>query len=390
MHISSSLNVSGHSRVVLLLSTIVLTVEKAMSEQSVPDFAKLTDFVCSSSGGQVVFATDDFFSPCELMISGPDPVFFPDRFTEFGKWMDGWETRRKRVPGHDWCVLRLATKCDIKGVLVDTAFFTGNFAPKYSIQGAVLNEQEEAQIPKRKSEMGSAAAASDLKQMNDLSRDWPEIVPRTPLRPGYEDTRMNYRNVTSGGPYTHIRVNIYPDGGIARLRVFGVAQPTPPAADTRLDLASLLTGTVCVDYLNAHYGHPRNMLSPGRGAGMADGWETARRPDRPEVLLGNSDGTIVVSGEEWATFRLGFRGALEEIGVDTNHFKGNYPDSIKIEGMDALGEESWTTVLKPKKLSAHKEHWFPCSSGPVTHVRVTIAPDGGVSRLRLMGHAVAQ
>ncbi|CAK1546240.1 unnamed protein product [Leptosia nina] len=357
-----------------------------------PAFVDLTEFASNSTGGEVIFATDDFFATCENMISDKDPIFLPEEYTEFGKWMDGWETRRKRIPGHDWCLIRLATKCIIRGLLVDTAFFTGNYAPKYSIQAACLSPEEEALIPKRISRMGSAASESDLKQMNELRSDkWEEIVPITALLPGYEETRMNFQKVLSDEAWTYIRVNLYPDGGIARLRVFGEAAPDVPPSDQLVDLASMLYGATVLTYSNAHYGHPKNIVKPGKSETMADGWETARRLDRPAIINIREDGTLKVPGEEWAIFKLGFPGRAKDICIDTTQFKGNFPDSVKIEGaflkndFASTRDVIWKSILRPVKLSANKEHWIECDSDIITHIRVTMAPDGGFSRLRMYG-----
>ncbi|XP_049870195.1 probable inactive allantoicase [Pectinophora gossypiella] len=367
-----------------------------MFEKKAPAFTELSEFGSVSAGGTVQFATDDFFATCENMISDSEPIWIGDKYTEFGKWMDGWETRRKRIAGHDWCILKLATKCVIRGLLVDTAFFTGNYAPKYSIQAACLTPEEEVVIPERHSQMGAACTERDLEQIRRLnSEKWDEIVPITALRPGYEDTRLNYQKVVSDEAYTHIRVNMYPDGGIARLRVFGEARPEAPPSHQIIDLVSLLSGATCQGYSNAHYGHPRNMIKPCKSASMADGWETARRLDRPQIIEAKEDGTLKVSGEEWAVFKLGFPGRIEKVCVDTAHFKGNFPDSVKIEGTylecadwtPETKNNNWHNILKPSKLSANSEHWYDCKSDLITHIRVTMAPDGGISRIRTYGYA---
>ncbi|CAG5041413.1 unnamed protein product [Parnassius apollo] len=364
-----------------------------MIESVAPSFVQLSELGSASAGGKVLFATDDFFAACENMISDTDPIFIADKYTEFGKWMDGWETRRKRVAGHDWCIVKLATKCVIRGFLVDTAFFTGNYAPKYSIQAACLSSVDEVSMPERIESIGSACSECDLKQIKKLKSDkWEEIVPITALRPGYEETRRNFQKVLSDEAWTHIRVNIFPDGGIARLRVFGEAKPETPAYNEIVDLVSVVNGGYCVGFSNAHYGHPSNMIKPGKSKIMADGWETARRLDRPNVIEVNADGTLKVQGEEWAVFKLGFFGKIKKVCIDTTQFKGNFPDTVKIEGV-YLGNASWPEskytpwrlIIKPSKLTANKEHWYSCDSDITSHVKVTMAPDGGISRIRIFG-----
>ncbi|KAJ0178659.1 hypothetical protein K1T71_005434 [Dendrolimus kikuchii] len=367
-----------------------------MIEKIAPTFVDLSEFASLSAGGKVLFATDDFFAVCENMVADNEPIFLADKYTEYGKWMDGWETRRKRIVGHDWCIIKLAAKCVIRGLLLDTAFFTGNYAPKFSIQAAILTPEEEAVIPTREARLGTSCTDRQLHQVYKLQSDkWHELVPVTALRPGYEGTRLNYQKVLSDESWTHIRVNIYPDGGIARLRVFGEARPDIPPCNQMIDLISLLNGAVCQGYSNAHYGHPRNVIKPGKSQSMADGWETARRLDRPEVLEVNEDGTLKFSGNEWAVFKLGFPGRIKEICIDTSHFKGNYPDSVKVEGVYIERSNwspdtgyNWRTILKRSKLSAHNEHWFDCDGGVITHIKVTVAPDGGFSRIRAYGFAV--
>lgn len=252
-------------------------------------------------------------------------------------------------------------------------------------------------IPERDTlPIGCACTEEELEQVNKLhSEKWDEIVPHTELRPGYEDTRLNYQKVVSDEVYTHIRVNMFPDGGIARLRVFGEAKPEAPPRHQIIDLVSLLSGATCQGYSNAHFGHPKNMIKPCKSLIMSDGWETARRLDRPEVLEAKEDGTLKVPGEEWAVFKLGFAGRIKKICVDTAHFKGNFPDSVKIEGISLecpdWTEETdcgnWETILKPSKLTAHNEHWYDCDSSVVTHIRVSMAPDGGIARVRAFGFA---
>ncbi|PSN32141.1 Allantoicase [Blattella germanica] len=241
--------------------------------------------------------------------------------------MDGWETRRKRIPGHDWAIIKL----------------------------------EEAAIPCRNSRMGSAATNEMLQQIAYLrTEDWKELIPVTQLNGGYKDSRYNHYKIDSTQPWTHVRLNIYPDGGVARLRLYGEAHPNWSSgySNKQIDLIAMVNGGVCVGYSDAHYGHPRNIIGPGRGIDMGDGWETARRLDRPHVLKANRRGILQVPGSEWAVFRLGHRGIIKNIEVDTNHFRGNFPDSILIEGAVVASDDwsfaSWQTLLPHQKVSLQK------------------------------------
>lgn len=214
-------------------------------------------------------------------------------------------------------------------------------------------------IPERHSMMGSACTTADLQQVGKLrSETWEEIVPRTQLQPGYEETRKTLLKVTSENVFTHIRLNYFPDGGVARLKVFGVVKIDPSQFGLRvIDLISLLNGGLCLKYSNAHYGHPENLIKPSKGYNMADGWETARRLDRPPILTQDAKGILNnVPGHEWSIFRMGVKGLVDHIVVDTNHFKGNFPDRIRIEGatctsdMSCEEEGQWETILTDYKV----------------------------------------
>ncbi|XP_012261272.2 allantoicase-like [Athalia rosae] len=367
------------------------------SKSSLPRFTEFNELASKRNGGKIVFATDDWFAEAENLLKDDEPVFKEGLFTDAGKWMDGWETRRKRCQGHDWAVIALNKPSTVMGLCVDTAFFTGNYAPRFSIQAAKLTDQEARMFPKRRGTLGTAASQSDLEQVARLkSENWKTLVQMTTLEPGYEETRRNYFHVPANETWTHLRLNIFPDGGIARLRVFGLTTPDWNRINRKeqIDLIACENGAVCEGYSDAHYGHPRNLIKPGRGINMGDGWETARRLDRPPVLEADDSGILRVPGSEWAFFKLGHVGVVRSIEVDTQHFKGNFPDSVKIEGVLATENQdpasfAWKTIMAPKKLSPDKQHYYEIddlvSCGPVSHVRITMAPDGGISRVRIFG-----
>ncbi|XP_069543560.1 allantoicase [Brachyistius frenatus] len=370
-----------------------------------PDFLQFNDLACETVGGKVVFATDEWFAPASNLLKREPPQFIVSAFTEFGKWMDGWETRRKRIPGHDWCVVQLGVPGLIHGFDVDTSFFTGNHSPHVSIQAGCLDLLPTVTLEGDRT--GTAASDTQMAAVAKLgSGAWPELVCVSPLKPGYADSCHNYFNVTFNERVTHLRLNMHPDGGIARLRVYGVGRRDWASVSTNqhVDLLALTNGGVCLGYSNAHFGHPRNMIGLGRAANMADGWETARRLDRPKELQADQRGILQVPGWEWAVFRLGRPGLIGGIEVDTNHFKGNFPDSCRVEACTLTAEEeaqgirtrwtsgNWQVLLPPQKLRPHHRHHYGeaelTPSRPVSHVRLVIAPDGGVSRLRLWGRPV--
>ncbi|NP_001002716.1 allantoicase [Danio rerio] len=377
--------------------------------RSQPHFLQFNNLACETAGGKVIFATDEWFAPARNLLKRDPPEFIASAFTEFGKWMDGWETRRKRIPGHDWCIVQLGVPGIIHGFDVDTSFFTGNYAPFASIQATCLDQMPSIALEGDRT--GMAASPSQFEAVAQLNSDsWKEVVPVTKLKAGYSDTCHNYLSVSYPHRVTHIRFNIYPDGGIARLKVYGIGKKdwSSVFGQDLVDLVALVNGGVCVGFSDAHYGHPRNMIGLGMAENMGDGWETARRLDRPRVLKEDENGILQVPGSEWAIFRLGHPGIISKIELDTNHFKGNFPDSCRIEACSLTEDEEnsfiqsqwssdrspmWNILLPPQKMKAHHRHVFSGPSlvhcGPVSHVRMVIAPDGGISRLRIWGRPVS-
>ncbi len=333
----------------------------APDSEEAPAFTRNAINIASAGlGARAVSATDEFFAPLARMLADSPAVFYPDKYDDNGKWMDGWETRRRRGGGHDHAIIALAAPGRIHGFDVDTSHFTGNNAPACRIEG--WNGEGDP----------------------DDCADWEEILPTVPLNPDSH----NHFACADERIWSHLRLHIYPDGGVARLRVFGTPR-IEAAAGTELDLASALNGGRIVAYSDAHYGTFHRMLAPGRGENMGDGWETRRRRG---------------PGHDWIIVALAGRGTVSSALVDTAHFKGNYPDSCSIQAADMSGFGAdlddaivaasmfWDTLLDQQKLSADAEHPFNGNAiadlGPVTHVRLNIFPDGGISRLRLLGALV--
>ena len=315
-------------------------------------FTALADLASARVGGRAIAANDDFFASKSNLVKAGPPIFIPDKYTTRGKWMDGWESRRRRTPGHDWCVVRLGMRGVIRGVNVNTRFFTGNFPSHCAIDAL-----DSSRPPARRVYAADGAP-------------WTNILPKSGLR-GDSD---NFFAISGDRPWTHLRLNIFPDGGVARLRVYGevVVDWRPLARSGRVvDLAAIANAGLAIDASDMHYGNPNEMLMPGRAKNMSDGWETKRR--RGE-------------GHDWAVIRLGAPGVIEKVEIDTNHYKGNYPDRASLDGQRPDG--SWVELLPPTKLRAHHRHYFRSElrpGGPVSHVRLNIYPDGGISRLRVYG-----
>ncbi len=331
-------------------------------------FSERIDLAAERVGGQALLANDEFFAPKENLLKPGRGVFIEGKYTDRGKWMDGWETRRRRVPGHDWCILRLGLAGVIQGVTVDTHHFKGNHPESCSLDACL--------------------APTELSGQDLTAVEWTEIVPRTRLEP---HTENELAVIPPGNPrrFSHVRLNIFPDGGVARLRIWGVVQPDWERLrrEPRLDLLAIEHGGRPLSCSDRFFSDPLNLIMPGRGIDMGDGWETRRRRG---------------PGYDWVVLALGARGVLAEAVVDTCHFKGNYPDSCSLEGCDLSAGEplareplapdacSWQLLLPQTLLSADREHRFQlASTSPLTHVRFNIFPDGGVSRLRLFGRPVS-
>ncbi|KAH3699563.1 allantoicase-like [Dreissena polymorpha] len=373
--------------------------QTATAHPAIPDFTEYNDLASSKNGGRLLFATDDWFAPAENLLKDEAPIFREGYYTNCGKWMDGWETRRKRCEGYNWCVIQLGISGRIHGIDVDTSFFTGNFAPRCSIQVACLPVSYKGRDPDR---LGTAANAEDYYMVEKLkSEDWEYLAPVTALQPGYRTLCHNYLKCSSRKRYTHVRLNIYPDGGIARLRIYGEAMPdwSHISERTMIDLLSAVNGGVCLGYSRTSEGWPRNLILQGLGEGQTDGWKVIPLATRPSVVQFNRHGLLHDSGSEWCVFRLGHHGIVDTVEVDTNHFKGDYPDSCLVEACfiddrdanlkTALRHTDWKTLLPVTKLKGHNQHCLDKneleSVGVVSHVRLTIYPDGGVSRFRIWG-----
>ena len=331
------------------------------------EFTQFVDLASERLGGRVVAANDEFFAPKENLLKHGNPVFIEGKYTDRGKWMDGWETRRRRTPGCDWCIVRLGLPGILRGAVVDTSFFTGNYPARFSLEGCDLGV--------------SAPYRDEKKKLGAAATRWEEILPETALK----GDSVNPALLTHAGRFTHVRFKIYPDGGVARLRLYGEVVPTERGiAKREVDLAAVENGGRVIATSDQFYGEPLNMLMPGRSKIMSDGWETQRRRG---------------PGHDWAIVKLGLAGTIQRVKVDTAHFKGNFPDSCSIEVCEAegagaevarLGAANWRQLLPRVPLKANRVHTFRRQlhdAGAATHVRLNIFPDGGVARFRVFGRA---
>src|SRR6266850_602935 len=327
------------------------------------DFTELIDLASERLGGAVLFANDEFFAPKENLLKPSAPVFIEGKYTDLGKWMDGWESRRRRTPGFDWSIIRLGLPGIIRGVVVDTSHFKGNYPEQCSLE---------------------AGAIDGLPTTEELAADsvpWTEILKQVNLN----GDSLNPFEIVSDSRWTHLRFKIFPDGGVARLRVYGEVVPDwnrLKQIGGELDLVAVENGGMVLSCSDMFFGHRHNLIMPGRALNMSDGWETKRRRG---------------PGHDWVIIKLGAPGQILRVEVDTSFFRGNFPESCSLDASNASDSSverltdlslPWNSILPRTKLQAHTRHLFEqelLESDTASHLRFNIFPDGGVSRLRVYG-----
>lgn len=314
----------------------------------------LTNLADARIGAKIMDCSDEFFAEAKRMLNADAPIFIEDKFDDHGKWMDGWETRRKRHAGYDWCIVKLGVAGKIYGLDIDTTFFTGNYPASAALEACYAPDDQLDQA------------------------EWHSLLPNSVLG----SSQHHIFDTSSDQVFTHIRLNIFPDGGIARLRVYGEVQIQLKDSDQILDLLALENGGRVIAYSDAHYGHPRNLINPGRGVNMGDGWETKRRR---------------APGFDWCVLALGQAGLIEKIEIDTAHFKGNFPAQVSIQAVyvkDATDPQLipqsmfWPFLLEAQDMQMDHVHNYineVLAHEKISHIRVNMIPDGGISRIRLWG-----
>ncbi|MBD8010528.1 MULTISPECIES: allantoicase [Acinetobacter] len=315
---------------------------------------QLTNLADARIGAEILECSDEFFAEAKRMLQFEAPVFIEDKFDEHGKWMDGWETRRKRHAGYDWAIIKLAVTGQIQALDIDTTFFSGNYPASAAVQACY-------------------APDGNLDQA-----EWISILENNVLGP----SQHHIFQISAKQIFTHVRLNIYPDGGIARFKVYGQVKIDLQDYDQVLDVLALEHGGRVVAYSDAHFGHPRNLINPGRGINMGDGWETKRRR---------------APGFDWCILALGASARIEKIEIDTAHFKGNFPAEVSIQAIyvkDATDEQLipqsmfWPFLLEAQPMQMDYIHHYIneiLQHEKISHIRVNMIPDGGISRIRLWG-----
>ncbi|MFO7567730.1 MAG: allantoicase [Enhygromyxa sp.] len=348
-----------------------------------PQFPGLVDLASASLGGRVLACSDEFFAKASNLVNPAPAIFDPDRYTERGKWMDGWESRRRRDVGEDWCILRLGARARLRAFDIDTSHFLGNHAPLARIE--VFDRPE-------------ADSVDALEE-----REWTTVVEQAPLQAGSH----NLFCALTSGPATHLRLTITPDGGVARLRAFGEVIPSWDAeldeqARARLepgehDLAALRCGGRALACSDMFFAPMNNLIAPGRSTYMGGGWETRRKRG---------------PGHDWILIALAAPGTVGMVEIDTGHFHGNHAQRCSLWGVHApearlaellvrdrsaggwhevlpassIPADAWQPIVEELPLGPDRREFVRVDErGPFTHVRLDTFPDGGVARLRVYG-----
>ncbi|KAK3671795.1 Allantoicase [Recurvomyces mirabilis] len=322
------------------------------------------DLINKALGSRILACSDEWFAEAANLTTSTPPIRRPGVFTHAGAWYDGWETRRHNTKPFDWVVIRLGVASGkFKGVEIDTAHFSGNEAPEVGVEGCFLSDGGE----------------EDVKRED--FREWETILPKQPCGPSQRHGWL--LNKPTSKAYTHVRLQMFPDGGIARFRLYGEVVPVlPQDLNATFDLAATVNGGVAVSCSDQHFGTKDNLLLPGRGLDMGDGWETKR-----------SRGQHI----DWVIIKLGIVGVIEKLVIDTAHFRGNFPQNVAVYAAPgngngkALGVDdgSWVEILPPQKTGPDKEHEYASELRDVgkayRFVKMVIIPDGGVKRIRVFG-----
>ena len=326
-----------------------------MTSSTPPHFLAFPDLASRAAGGAVVWANDDVFAEKENLIKPAAAEFRPATFGHKGQIYDGWETRRRRgatPDSSDAAIVRLGVPGVVRGVVVDTAWFTGNYPPHISVEAANVVGHPSVEELVHKTE-------------------WTPIVERSAAN---GDTRNPFP-VKSTRRWTHVRLSMYPDGGVARFRVHGEGLLDPRFAEgLPLDLAALENGGRITACSNMFYSSPNNLLLPGTPRHMGEGWETSRRRD---------------AGNDWVQVHLASQGVLAAAELDTSYFVGNAPGWARLSGRD--GDGDWFELLPRTELQPDTRHRFLIGDDrPVTEARLDIYPDGGMARVRLFGSLTSE
>ena len=349
-------------------------------------FEHTTNLASSLLNSRIVARSNDYFAAAENLLTPTAPIHRPGVFVHTGAWYDGWETRRHNPNPYDWVIIKLGVASGaLKGVEVDTAYFVGNYGEKAELLATY------------------APALTDEEIADPKYAHWKTILSPRPCGPSQRRAwKLEGFDPANPTPYTHVKLHMYPDGGFARLRLYGYAIPPalPPQGNdgnkgllplVEEELSSALLGGLALSTSDQHFTPCSNILLPGRGKDMGDGWETARSRGPNHV--------------DWVIVKLGLPGSIGKVVVDTKDFRGNFPRAVRVHGLEASSKEQnpspdhpgWVEIVKgDQPCKADTEHVFEDAHLAVghedtrvfSHVKLTLVPDGGVKRFRIFGRRV--
>lgn len=317
----------------------------------------------STLGAEIIYCSDEFFASSNRLLIPTEPKFLADYYDDNGKWMDGWETQRRRNDGYDYCIIKLAFPCLVNQINIDTTFFTGNSPMAISVD-AIFHEGD---------------------NVIDQKSGWEEILSYCKIK----NNDKSVFKISTISIATHIKFNIYPDGGVSRIKVFGFIKKNNSILSLSPDgneenLLCMSNGAIVVSCSDMHYGSPINLLKPLPANNMGDGWETRRRRS---------------PGNDWCIFRLFRPGKIYSFELDTSFFKGNYPSHFSIQAaqlsLDDMTVKNellvyqsifWTTIVSKSELGPNcKTKHIHVDENYYTHIKLNIYPDGGLSRFKVYG-----
>ncbi|KAI9714950.1 MAG: hypothetical protein M1812_006263 [Candelaria pacifica] len=352
------------------------------------------DLISLRLNSRILSFSDEYFASASNLLTPTAPIRKPNTFTHAGAWYDGWETRRHNLNEFDWVVVRLGVSSGVvRGVEIDTAFFDGNHAVEVAVQGCFVEGGEGKGDGFVGGGEGNEGDKMDKEVLKEDFDGWKNILERVECGPNRrqawivggnnnDNNKGKGKGEEEGKPITHVRLCMFPDGGIARFRLFGKAVPVfPESKEQEIELSAAVNGGVAVRASDQHFGMGGNLLLPGRGVDMGDGWETKRTREKGHV--------------DWVVVRLGAKGRVKRVVVDTAHFRGNFPKAVWVEGIlveegePQAGDQGWVRVVGETSVGPDREHEFQVGeegSGRVfSHLKLVIVPDGGVKRFRVFG-----
>ncbi len=286
----------------------------------------------------------------------------PGTYDQRGEVVDGWETRRHAGPDGDWAIVRLGAPGRLRAVDVDTRFFTGNHPSGCRIDACVLGLLDDPTDPRAR---------------------WRTVVESTALEPDSH----NLFGIDDSHRYTHVRLVLESDGGVARLRVYGDVVPDPDSwADVTVEVSGVEQGGRVEWSSDDFYSNAWSLIAPNRPRNMGDGWEARRRRD--------------VGPDSHDAVMISFAGGtdLRRLEIDTSYFVFNATPEVSVLGSRTQpdDENGWALVtfdvpvLPRTAIAADARQTFTVNSTGITALRLQAYPDGGIARLRAFGTPTAE